>query len=496
MALFSIVRFGFIVLIALNIILIATEISCQTISSSNLSTNSFTTLDSSRDESIPVNESTSTVLRHLQILFRHGDRAPLAPLFPYDPFNSIKYWPHGLDQLTNKGRARMFRLGQMIRAKYGTVYLGEGFSPREINVRSSAIDRCLESAQLVLAGAYPPNNTMWQWDINGSPLPLAQIWQPIPVTSFLPPNDDSLLRNKKYCPKAEAARNSLLSSPEMITLLEDNHDFLSELSNISGLLIDEIEEADRFYENLNIEHENGYYWSNSSVKSPFNWTIEHEIEALKRLKPFTYARWNNEFNSDIIKRVRAGELLVEIGNNFHQKKSVLDLENESQNKLMLYSSHDTKVAALLTTLGVWNRILVPYSSAIIFEMHQSTTNQADFFVVVRYFNETMSLLNDMTSLDFKDSYPLSLPKCSDHEILIDGVPMCPLDSFLTIISEFKFNDWNTECGIDSHYSSPTYLVVVNILLLIANLGILFILLLLVMYFWTKLRSREGYSSLE
>lgn len=93
----------------------------------------------------------ATVLRHLQIVFRHGDRAPLEPLFPNDPFRRQADWPHGLDQLTNEGRARMFRLGQMIRHTYGH-YLGDDFSPREIFARSSAIDRCLESAQLVLAG--------------------------------------------------------------------------------------------------------------------------------------------------------------------------------------------------------------------------------------------------------------------------------------------------------------------------------------------------------
>lgn len=97
------------------------------------------------------NSSSKTILRHVQILFRHGDRAPLYPLFPTDPYRLPVFWEHGLDQLTNTGRARMFRLGQMIRAKYDS-YLGQEFSPREISARSSAIDRCLESAQLVLAG--------------------------------------------------------------------------------------------------------------------------------------------------------------------------------------------------------------------------------------------------------------------------------------------------------------------------------------------------------
>ena len=95
---------------------------------------------------------TSTKLRHLQIVFRHGDRAPRAPLFPNDPFtDESTYWPHGLGQLTNTGRTRSYRFGQWIRDKYGH-YLGDRFSPREVFARSSAIDRCVASTQLVLAG--------------------------------------------------------------------------------------------------------------------------------------------------------------------------------------------------------------------------------------------------------------------------------------------------------------------------------------------------------
>jgi len=90
-------------------------------------------------------------LVHLQVLFRHGDRAPLIPYIKSGPFEHEKYWPNGFDELTNTGRARMYHLGEFIRDKYRD-YLGDKFSPREVYARSSAIDRCLESAQLVLAG--------------------------------------------------------------------------------------------------------------------------------------------------------------------------------------------------------------------------------------------------------------------------------------------------------------------------------------------------------
>jgi hypothetical protein len=47
----------------------------------------------------------------------------------------------------------MFKLGKYIRKRYEN-YLGD--SPREVHIRSSAADRCLESAALVTASIYPP----------------------------------------------------------------------------------------------------------------------------------------------------------------------------------------------------------------------------------------------------------------------------------------------------------------------------------------------------
>ncbi len=47
----------------------------------------------------------------------------------------------------------MFKSGEYIRARYEN-YLGT--SPREVLIRSSAADRCVETAETALAGIYPP----------------------------------------------------------------------------------------------------------------------------------------------------------------------------------------------------------------------------------------------------------------------------------------------------------------------------------------------------
>lgn len=92
-----------------------------------------------------------TILRHVQIVFRHGDRTPVWVEPPEPYYEKHKYWPQGFGQLTKQGKAKAYRLGQLLR-KYYSDYLGWRFSVQEVFIRSSALDRCIETAQLIMAG--------------------------------------------------------------------------------------------------------------------------------------------------------------------------------------------------------------------------------------------------------------------------------------------------------------------------------------------------------
>jgi hypothetical protein len=115
--------------------------------------------------------------RALFVIHRHGERT-LAATFGGDPLNSASIWPDGLSQITLDGRRRMYRLGQFLRQKYEPTI---GNNPKNVYVRSSGIDRCLESAQMVAHAMYPPQGR-WDWDSN-------QTWQPIPIYTVYKPND-------------------------------------------------------------------------------------------------------------------------------------------------------------------------------------------------------------------------------------------------------------------------------------------------------------------
>lgn len=116
-------------------------------------------------------------LRALFVVHRHGERT-LAATYAGDVLNDANLWPDGLGQLNLKGRRRMHRLGNFLKEHYPRVVDG---NPKNVYVRSSGIDRCLDSAQMVAHAMYPPTGN-WLWSSD-------ETWQPIPIFTVYKPND-------------------------------------------------------------------------------------------------------------------------------------------------------------------------------------------------------------------------------------------------------------------------------------------------------------------
>lgn len=71
-----------------------------------------------------------------------------------------------------KGRQQMYELGKKIRSLYDG-FLEEGYYKEKFKAFSTSIDRTLMSAQLFLAGLFPPKGVqVWSDQL---------LWQPVPV---------------------------------------------------------------------------------------------------------------------------------------------------------------------------------------------------------------------------------------------------------------------------------------------------------------------------
>jgi len=109
-------------------------------------------------------------------LFRHGDRYPIWT-YPNDPYrNEPLFSPHIMGQLTEAGKRQQLELGRFLRRRYDG-FIGPSYSPTEIFVMSSDMDRTIMSAQMNLAGLFEPQNL--NQNCNSS-----IEWTPVPIRTI------------------------------------------------------------------------------------------------------------------------------------------------------------------------------------------------------------------------------------------------------------------------------------------------------------------------
>lgn len=397
-------------------------------------------------------------LKLLQVVHRHGDRTP-TEFVGNDPFSDLnKYWPEGEGELTNEGRLRLYKLGQFIRREYNQ-FLGEDYSPREVYVRSSLSHRCLDSASLLLSGAYPPNNMKWQWSSNnGTDDKLGSLWQPFPIESFMPKDDDIVMTVDRNCPTAEEELKKILNSETVLKLLDENKDFFDELSEKVGHKVNDLKTINKLYEALVIERNRDLKWSDMKV-----WTPDYEQMVINKLKPFVVTYWRLEWDNRLIERVRAGPLVEKLLKNFGSYIEGKPIENSVRNpyKMFVYSTHDSKLAVLMNALNIFNDQLIPFGATLLFELHQ-TPGAVDYFVKIYYFNETLSDLSP---------HPMSLKDCDNR---VD----CPFNRFMEISKNVIPDNWERECGVSSSKQS---IFISNLVAMVLNIILLLVLVSLIIF---------------
>merc|ERR1719369_1937675 len=368
----------------------------------------FNTEDTPTNSSkIPVLSSSSQdqdlsglVLVHL--VYRHGDRTPINP-YPTDPYRNRSNWPVDFGQLTSKGVRQQFELGEWIRERYQG-FISRNYSNQEILVRSTDVDRTIMSAQANLAGLYPASG-YWNWNTN---LP----WHPVPVHT-VPKQGDRLLSSHAECPRFEELREEVKAGKFMKDIYDDNKELFDYISEKSGVNITDIVQLDYIYDSLLIE--------DIYEKELPEWTKEvfpgGKFKELRDLS-FTVNTLTQE-----MRRLKGGPFVQEMLAHF---QSVVDKTLDPPNrKLFMYSGHDTTVAPILHTLGVFNNIAPPYASMVIVELFE----REEFLVRVSYRNETSH-----------PPYILTIPGCSH---------LCSLKKFKELTASIIPVDWKSECGFTS-----------------------------------------------
>ncbi|XP_026527017.1 LOW QUALITY PROTEIN: lysosomal acid phosphatase [Notechis scutatus] len=389
----------------------------------------------------------SRTLRFVTLLYRHGDRSPVRT-YPRDPYQESA-WPQGFGQLSQEGMQQQWDLGQALRRRYDG-FLSASYNRQEIYVRSTDFDRTLMSAEANLAGLYPPEGKqVFNPNIT---------WQPIPVHT-VPDHMEKLLRFPlSSCPRYEQLQNETRQTPEYVNMTIQNMEFLKMVANMTGIQDVSIESVWSVHDALFCE-------TTHKMNLPA-WVTPVVMAKLKELKDFSFSVLFGIHRQVEKARLQGGVLLSQI-----RKNLTLATKDSAPHhlKMLVYSAHDTTLAALQTALNVYNGKQPPYASCHIFELYEE--DDGNFTVEMFFRNESQ-----------KEPYILQLPDCKQR---------CPLPQFLQLTEPVISKDWKQECKIISTLNDTE--VIVTLAVCGSLLFLLTVLLLTVLF---RLKSQPlGYSHL-
>ncbi|XP_022919446.2 venom acid phosphatase Acph-1-like [Onthophagus taurus] len=344
-----------------------------------------------------------STLKLVHVIFRHGDRTPDS-LYPNDPYTEEDFYPFRIGHLTNNGKMTAYKIGTSLRKKYNKL-LGDVYTPDILNAISSHYPRAKASLQAVLAGLYPPSDSL-KWNKNLS-------WEPIPFDA-LQADNNKMFVSFKLCP---GTLNLLLQSATAMAsdpvFLKYKH-FEPMLQEATGmhdyplLLIGTL-----VYSTLKAEDEAG-------LKLP-SWTKDVYPEVLSEISA---AFWKYTAAEGDMRILSAGYLVSQIVNNTY---TTINGEEDAKNrKIYLYSGHDYNVVALLSVL----ENLVPhnpnYGAHIIIEVHEF---MGAYFLKFLHQNYERS-----------EPKTLFVPNCGYY---------CPLELFVKLYAKYLDTNYMDElCGLN------------------------------------------------
>ncbi|XP_022919490.2 venom acid phosphatase Acph-1-like isoform X1 [Onthophagus taurus] len=333
----------------------------------------------------------TNTLKLVHVLFRHAQRTPdESTIYPNDPYKNVTYEPFGLGQLTSEGFKTQYRLGRMLRSRYGN-FIGN-YNSKVLKARSSPYSRTKVAIQLVLAGLFPPVDER-DWNPNLK-------WQPIAFDTN-PMETDLLFLPHNNC------KNFLKLLNEYMQRGIINNDFpkLSKIADYlsfhSGWNVTSPLNAFLLYAGLLSEEEYG-------LELP-EWTKEVYPDPLHSIAVDYVASIDKD---DRLKTLSGGFLLDKILEEINLK--INRSEEMDKTKISLLSGHDFNIIALLSTLGIYKPHLPTYAAFILVELHE-----IDDVLAVKVF------YNDYTK---KEPQPMILPGCE--------TTLCPLNKFIEIYGKF------------------------------------------------------------
>ncbi|XP_073425566.1 prostatic acid phosphatase isoform X3 [Dendrobates tinctorius] len=252
----------------------------------------------------------------------------------------------------------------------------------------------------------------------------------------------------KNCPQYKKLQAETYASKECQSLFDPYKDFINSLQNDTGFSSKDLTEEHKWWKVAD-----ALFCERSHNYTLPDWATKDVLDKLFHLSDIGMSTLFGVYKQHEKSRLQGGVLVGTILRNITHAAS----EPSSKLKLIMYSAHDTTVAALQMALNVSNGKLAPYAACHIFELYEADDGK---YTIEMYYRNDSSV----------DPYLVTLPGCS---------PSCPLTMFTDLTSSIIVDDWKKECGVkkDGDTSSGT---VVGLTIAVAFLS-LAVLSLLIFY---------------
>lgn len=372
-------------------------------------------------------EKTDQTLRQVLFIHRHGDRfVEDNTLDKDDPLKNQDFWKvFGLGRLTTKGRERTFRLGQLMQAKYGKFLETQIQEPSQFLTKSSTYARCIESGEIFREGLLNLRNP------SGSKLsgPVANFLDPLKrlysAGSYRTESRmlDGLIGGDPYCEKYDEELQKVYKSEETRKEFDKYKDLAELVGKKIGFKIEK--PGDWFSLQSLLGVENTYYPDLINRELMDNYQV---IDNLGRKGLYLMMAGNQELvklnggllANDILSKL-SEYVRIAMGEGDHSKNLT---------KFVQYSTHDTKVAAVLSSLNVFDSVTYEtgFNANVAIELHQELDGQKQYYVKIFYMGEVPTERIDLT-----------YKACKIASIGYDD--LCTLDKLSKVLTPVSISSW-------------------------------------------------------
>ncbi|XP_065912207.1 prostatic acid phosphatase-like [Dysidea avara] len=397
-------------------------------------------------------------LEYASLVFRHGARSPVGyqsqKAYPNDPWPP-ESWPQGYGQLNFNGSRMHFQLGRLVKHRYTVEnnLLSLNYTRNELYVRSTDVDRTLMSVLSQLSAIYPPEEDQ---RLNGT-----IDWQPIPVHTVAIEREDLISPHAMTCQRYDALLDANKKSAHYKNLTEEYKDFFTFLESVTGMADVNLKTVWRISDTVIVERQWG--------RNPGDWVNDTVADKLQKLGDEDMYLMYGDSNSEEKRRLTSGNLVGQIVARMVNKSKPDNNSLIPGTKLVLYSAHDTTVAAFLSALEIFDKKQPPYAATVFVELYSDTSTPKKYFVKTWYLNK-----NTVDGFDLSDTSKLLLP------MSVRGCDiLCPLDKFIELTASVVPNDWEKECRNKKSNSSEDHEEIVIISVVGGILALLIMMLIIV-----------------